>query len=110
MQGATEPGLYATAMCVSYLPDVAKCKPGDLPFESILFAALYIALSGDKISRSIPKHYVGKEMEAAHKMFYTLTGKVFRDCFIETCSCSNCKSRRKIYGIKFNPDKADRWL
>lgn len=110
MQGAAEPGLFAVAMCVSYPPDIAKCGPETVPFDSMMFAALYTVLSADSAAKTIPPHYKGKEMEAAHKMFYTLTGRVFRDCFIETCSCNNCKNRRKIHGIKFNPDKTDRWL
>ena len=110
MQGATEPGLFAVAMCVTYPPDIAKCKPHQMPFDSVLFAALFTALLSDCVSDTKPKHYLGREMEAAHKMFYALTGRVFRDCFIETCSCANCKARRKIHGIKFNPDKDGRWL
>lgn len=110
MQGATEPGLYATAICVSYPPDVAKAGPDNVPFESVLFAALFVALSADYVSGTLPSNYKGREMEAAHTIFQRITGKVFRDCFIETCSCRNCKNRRKIHGIKFNPDKADRWI
>ncbi len=110
MQATTEPGLYAVAMCVSYPPDVAKFKPGEMPFENTLFAALFVALSADYVSGTLPSNYKGREMEAAHTIFQRITGKVFRDCFIETCSCTNCKNRRKIHGIKFNPDKMDRWL
>jgi hypothetical protein len=110
MQGVTEPGLFAVALSISYPPDIAKSNADEVPFESVLFAALYTALSADSVTNSIPKQYKGREMEAAHKMFYALTGKVFRDCFIETCKCPNCRARRKIHGIRLNPDRTDRWL
>jgi hypothetical protein len=109
MQGATEPGLFAMALAISYGPDVAKHKTDSVPFESLIFAALYTALSTD-MSEGKPKEFVGHEMEVAHKMFERLRGKSFRDCFLASCKCSGHRERRKRHGIKFNPDSMDGWI
>jgi hypothetical protein len=109
MRGATEPGLFAMALSISHPADIAKHPRDSIPFDSLLFAGLYAVLSSEHAKKR-PDGYTGNELEVTHQMFEKIMGKGFRDCYIETCSCKNCKARRKRHGIKFNPDKTDRWI
>jgi hypothetical protein len=102
LQGAAEAGLYAMAITCTYPPDMKGLKEG-IPQDSLLFAALLLANTCDL---SNDEH----GMNTAHAQFEQITGRAFRDCFIETCGCKSCAGRRKRHGIKFTPEKQDRWL
>jgi hypothetical protein len=102
MQGAAEAGLYAVAISCTYPPDLNKLKRG-IPPDSLLFAGLLLASVCDLADD-------GHNINTAHAMFEQITGRGFRDCFIETCGCKHCRARRKRHGIAFNPDKQGNWI
>jgi hypothetical protein len=89
------------AITCTYPPDLKQLKQG-IPQDSLLFAGLLIANVCDLAEE---KHNIN----TAHAMFEKITGRGFRDCFIETCGCRACAARRKRHGIAFSPEKQDRW-
>jgi hypothetical protein len=102
LQGAAEAGLYAVAISCTYPPDLHELKRG-IPQDSLLFAGLLLASVCDLADD-------GHNINTAHAMFEQITGRGFRDCFIETCGCKHCRARRKRHGIAFNPDKQGNWI
>ena len=109
LEGMVEPGLYALALCLGHRPDMRKAKREEVPFDAMLFAGLYCAVTSDCCGDK-PKQAIGREMQYTHELFERITGRTFRDCFLTTCGCANCKARRKKLGIKFDPGGDDRWL
>jgi len=109
VQGTAEPGLVAMALALTYQPDIAKVPGADIPFDSILFAALLCAGTTESVAGR-PAICTDHAIEAAHQMFRQIRGKVFRDCFIDSCECQHCAARRKETGIKLDPAKMDAWL
>jgi hypothetical protein len=109
VQGTVEPGLVAMALSLTYRPDIDKIPGAGIPFDSVLFAALLCAGTTESVDGR-PKICTEHAIEAAHQMFKQIRGKVFRDCFIDSCECQDCARRRKETGIKLDPEKMDAWL
>lgn len=104
LQGATEAALYAMAISCTYPPDLKGSGYGKVPFDSVLFAALLSAACSEATETG------PNTLQAAHVMFEKITGRSFRDVFIDNCGCKHCKARRKRHGIKLNPSKTDTGL
>lgn len=102
MQAAAEAGLYGVAIACTYAPDLKALKNG-IPQDSLLFAGLLLASVVDQADPA-------NDLNTAHAWFEKLTGRSFRDCFIETCGCKHCRARRRKHGIKHAPDRQDRWI
>lgn len=102
LQGAAEAGLYGVAIACTYPPDLKGMKHG-IPQDSLLFAGLLLASVVDQANPA-------NDINTAHEQFEKLTGRVFRDCFIETCGCRHCGARRKHHKIKHAPERQDRWI
>lgn len=109
IQGAAEAAMYGMAVAIEHRSEAKKVKLDHVSFDSILFAALYTAVTAEFVEGT-PRHFEGREMEAVHEMFRKITGHGFRDVFIDCCTCEHCKARRKEHGIKFNPDPVEGWL
>ena len=102
LQGASEAALYALAIELEH-PSEASGGRHAVSFDSALFAGIFMALVAEEVVNKPCKD--GNELEMAHAMFRKLRGRGFRDFFIETCGCSNCKARRKEHNIRFRADR-----
>ena len=109
LRGAAEPPLFALAISITYPPDI-EAAPGDkIPLDSLVFAGLFLAHASENAAGRAPEA-IDNAMHDTHTAFEKLTGRLFRDCFIDTCGCATCKQHRKRTGIKLNPDRTDRWI
>jgi hypothetical protein len=109
IQGAAEAALYGVAVAIEHQHMENAVRHDHVSYDSILFAALYMVMTADYV-QGRPGRADEFPMEEAHAVFRKITGRGFRDVFIDSCRCENCKSRRKEHGIKLNPDPDGGWL
>ena len=110
LQGAAEAALYMLGIAIEHRTEARKVRLDRISYDSMLFAALYSVVTAEG-TEGRPRHFEGREMEATHDLFRKITGKGFRDVFIDVCKCESCKERRKEHGIKLNSESAtEGWL